>query len=762
MAEIVTDNRKKFQELLRRLFQFESADLDFGIYRILNYKRDIIDRFIEKDLLDAVAKELNFGALAEQSDTAKHLQELGGQIKELLGEDALDGKGNLTDQHRPVLEQKGRVADIARKYVILRGAVHGAKPRQAVEAAIFNHLYTFFSRYYDAGDFMSKRRYSRKEKYAVPYNGEDVYLHWANKDQYYIKTGEYFTDYRSVSRGLTIHFKLQAADVEKDNIKGDKRFFVPMMKKADFDRKDKEVVIPFEYRPLTEQEDIRYGQKNQQEAIIAEVLEYVPKHFAKEDKALSALMAEKSKASEGEPVTCLEHHLRQYTKRNTSDFFIHKDLKGFLERELDFYLKNEVLNVDELEVVGEGRAEAWFQTMRVMKAIGSKIIAFLAQIENFQKKLFEKRKFVIETNYCITMGNVSAEFRGEIADNDAQWVEWKELFHIDEEERNIFTAAAGTRKDCRIAFLKAHPTLVLDTRHFGREFVDRLLDSIEDLDKKTDGLLIKSENFQALNLLVEKYRGQVKCIYIDPPFNTGEDFLYKDNYQDSSWLSLLTNRIITSLALFDGEGNYFLHLDQNAVHYGKFILAPFFKELNELIFNTNATKDEESGLFSYKSFGRKFVRQHDTILHGYNTSQHFVKLWKPNRRDSRLELGQLDLLSRPKKGAPKKLADFLFYVEAYQKGHLLRRDIKIGEEKIYPVGDIWNDIYSFTQSEMRVSENVSFLTQKPEHLVRRVIQSCTTPGDLVLDFFGGSGTTPAVCHKLGRQYIAVEIGRAHV
>jgi len=285
-----------------------------------------------------------------------------------------------------------------------------------------------------------------------------------------------------------------------------------------------------------------------------------------------------------------------------------------------------------------------------------------------------------------------------------------------------------------------------------------LLATFDDLDGMTDGLLIHSENWQALNLLQARYRGQAKCIYIDPPFNTGGDFLYKDNFRNSSWIALLWDRLKLSLAIFLAEGNYFVHLDHNAVHYGKILLSGLFSEINELIFNTNATKDEESGLFSYKSFGKKFVRQHDTILHGYNSTAHFVKLWKPNRNTSQLGLGQLDLISRGKVATPRSLDDFNFYIEKYRDGVLTEHVIDRGEEKIFPIGDIWNDLYSFTQSEMRVSENLSFTTQKPENLLRRIIQTCTLPGDMVVDFFAGSGTTAAVSHKLRRKYIAVEMG----
>lgn len=171
------------------------------------------------------------------------------------------------------------------------------------------------------------------------------------------------------------------------------------------------MVIPFDYRPLTEQEDIAYGQKNQQEAILTGALEKIPKRLSPKiaGLALVALQAEKRTTSDGQPVTCLEHHLRQYTRRNTSDFFIHKDLKRFLSRELDFYLKNDVLNLDEMGAAGADRAEGWFQMMRVIKAVGGRIIEFLHQIEEFQKMLWEKRKFITETQYCITIGNIAED-----------------------------------------------------------------------------------------------------------------------------------------------------------------------------------------------------------------------------------------------------------------------------------------------------------------------------------------------------------------
>ena len=217
--------REKFQGLLRELFQFDCADLDFGIYRIMNYKRDVIEKFISTDLPKAIADELDRGVLADQSQAAKELVEVAKQITESLGKDALDADGRLAEAYHST--------PLGKKYLDLKGKAAGGRGRQALEATIFNHLHTFFSRYYQDGDFISKRRYSKRQRYAIPYNGEEVYLHWANHDQYYVKTAENFHDYSFTSRGVTVHFKIKAANVEQNNVKGDTRFFIPRVKEID-------------------------------------------------------------------------------------------------------------------------------------------------------------------------------------------------------------------------------------------------------------------------------------------------------------------------------------------------------------------------------------------------------------------------------------------------------------------------------------------------------------------------------------------------
>ena len=576
----VQTNLSKFQGLLRELFQFDCADLDFGIYRIMNHKREVVDRFISEKLPASVAAELDSGPLAQQAQAAANLNVKAEGVRAALGENAIDDRGELAEAYRELplgkeyLEAQQRAAD-------------GSRSRDAVEAAIYNHLYAFFSRYYEEGDFISKRRYSRSQRYAIPYNGEEVYLHWANSDQYYVKSDEHFRNYDwNTPNGVSVQFRLKNADVEQNNVKGDRRFFIPRVSETEWDAGNDTITIPFEYRPLSASEGTKYGKTNTQDKIIEAAISDTPEQLGASPKAIAALNGEHHHNGNSQ-VSRLEHHLRQYVRRNNSDFFIHKDLSGFLSRELDFYLKNEVLDLDNLATAGQGMSEGWFQQMRLTKAVGSQIIDFLAQIEGFQKMLWEKRKFVTETQYCITLSSIAPEFYAEIVANDAQWDEWWKLMGVDGTDRTE-------------AFLKAHPTLVLDTKHFHSGFVDLLLGSFPDLDGVTDGVLVHGDNWQAISTLKERYKDVIQCVYIDPPYNTDASaILYKNGYKDSSWLSLLESLLSKSVVLMSKTGVLCCAIDDEEAPLMRLTLRNLFpKELGIVAVRSNPAGRKSKNLFA--------------------------------------------------------------------------------------------------------------------------------------------------------------------
>ena len=221
----------------------------------MNHKRDAVERFISEQLPAAIAAELDCGPLAQQTQAQADLAEIAKQVIESFGEDAIDENGDLAASHHHF--------PLGRKYLeAQRQAGDSSRSRDAVEADIYNHLYTFFSRYYEEGDFISKRRYSRNQRYAIPYNGEEVYLHWANNDQYYVKSDEYFRNYDwRAPNGVSVHFRLRSADVEQNNVKGERRFFIPLVSETKWDAGSNAITIPFEYRPLSGSETTSYGNR---------------------------------------------------------------------------------------------------------------------------------------------------------------------------------------------------------------------------------------------------------------------------------------------------------------------------------------------------------------------------------------------------------------------------------------------------------------------------------------------------------------------
>ena len=221
------------------------------------------------------------------------------------------------------------------------------------------------------------------------------------------------------------------------------------------------------------------------------------------------------------------------------------------------------------------------ETARTVHTLATDIIAFLAQLEEFQKRLWLKKKFVLSTEYCLTLDRVPEKFYPEIAANSAQREAWKHLFSIEEINGNLI--GADYAEPLTVEFLQQHPNLVLDTGHFSPDFKDRLLSHLDNLDAETDGLLIHGENFQALNLLTTKYRESLKAIYIDPPYNTkGSPILYKNNYRDSSWLSLVLDRIAVSQELLADNGIFCASIDDVEGPNLRHALWTVFGKENEL------------------------------------------------------------------------------------------------------------------------------------------------------------------------------------
>ena len=580
---------ERLKALLREMFQLDRGDLDFGLYRIMNMKAAEVTAFLDDDLLPQVRSVLQSAHGDDRRAPEREVVSLA---------DAPGARAGNPDRSSMVAEMRVRIAET--------GTDGDA------EAEVYNRLADFFSRYYSEGDFVSQRRYSggAATAYLIPYEGEEVKLHWANADQYYVKTTENYAAYAfSIGEGdaaRRVRFEIAAADNEKDNVKetnGRQRRFVLAAGDGATTRDGGLLTARFEHRPLTEREKTRWpgNGTSQQRRVDADSCARI---LAAADPDWRALLAAPAPTEANGDRTLLARHVERYTAKNSFDYFIHKDLGGFLRRELDLYLAAEALNLDDVErgdAFGLGRALA---RVRAVRRIGGKIIDFLAQLEDFQKRLWLKKKFVLEAQWCVTLDRVPETLRPEIAANGAQCAEWKALYAVDEVDGDLANGGAAWSDPPGTDFLKRHPFLTVDTRHFSRDFADRLLAALSDagpLDERSDGLLIHGENFQALNLLQARYRERVKCVYIDPPYNSKTtEILYKNSYKHSSWLTLMENRLEMSRNLSAYDGSHVVAIDENEQEILGRLLSNLFPDHSKICVSiVHNKKGIQGALFSY-------------------------------------------------------------------------------------------------------------------------------------------------------------------
>jgi adenine-specific DNA-methyltransferase len=594
---------EKLKTLLMELFQLDQPDLDFGLYRVMHAKSAEVTQFLDKDLLPQVKAAFSEYKSSDKAEIERELAELTANIQRAGMDPAQSPKVQELNKRL-----KESAVDIA-----------------SLEAEVYDHLYSFFRRYYSEGDFLSKRVY-KAGVYAIPYQGEEVKLHWANADQYYIKTSEYLRDYAFRLRPgdskspMRVHFRLVDADEgEHGNVKAaegkDRAFILAAAGDSGRDfvaeeggKQGKELSIRFEYRPsaLTDwPEDAREGKTKPPAQKDLSVLA-VKRVLAVADASLAHWMADLGRPhvlSSGEKAdyTRLEAHLRRYTARNTFDYFIHKDLGSFLRRELDFYIKNEVMHLDDVENESAPRVEQYLSKIKVIRRVAGKIIAFLAQLEDYQRKLWTKKKFVVETQYCITLDRIPEDFYPEIAANDAQREEWVRLFVINEIEGDLVTP--GYSVPLTVPFLMANRALPVDTSHFNRNLQARLVSSISGLDDRTDGLVVHANNVDGTSLIMQRYRGTIGTAYNDPPYNTdASEILYKNGYRSSSWCTLIEPVIESCHELLSDKGILCTTIDDQQVIELTTIVKQVFGEDGML--GTVAVRSNPSGRITLRGMAQ--------------------------------------------------------------------------------------------------------------------------------------------------------------
>lgn len=502
-------SQAKFSALLRQdILKLDLADLDFGIYRILNYRRAHVLAYLE----DTLPSRINTwtDALAQAS---------GGELASTEADNC------------------------------------------------YYHLHTFFARYWDDGDFIPRARRGGSAAYAVPYNGQDTHFHWATKGSHYVKSGELFARYAYKDGAQDVRFTLAQAELEKDNAKGSAKHFFPLR----FAAVDGGFDLQWQWRAATEPEVKRYKNKSASRPKDDSPDDIAPdtdgddtatEGATLQERVLNDWLTGNAFAAAKPPASLnplsLANHAKRFVRKNTSDFFVHPQLGEFLRGELDVYLKHEFVQVWDAPDAELPRIRAKFNLVR---HIALDLIAFLNQIETFQATLFEKRKFVLQADYLVQCSWLQREggadgkkLLAEAMANPNQAAEWASWV-------GQKTSGKGKPSDGK-KLLASYPHLPLHTVHFSADFKARVLACFDDIEAALAGELLHSDNYAALRTLEPAYRERVKCIYIDPPYNTDASPIdYKNGFRESSWLSLIERRVHCSMDMLHKTGVLCIAID---------------------------------------------------------------------------------------------------------------------------------------------------------------------------------------------------------
>ncbi|GAA9452686.1 hypothetical protein HpHA289_04520 [Helicobacter pylori] len=599
---------------------------------------------------------------------------------------------------------------------------------------LFDKLYSFFKRYLSANGgiyFNDTPLYDSlytKSGYEKCSLKKDTALFYKTKDLYYVKSETNYKDFCFELENIIFNFDTSSLESKKNNEKVDLVFNLK-------DTDTKTNTLNF---------SVTLSSKGNQTKM-SEILKECSNQGVKLDEEV------------------LKKAFVKFKKQGSMDYFIHKNALGFLKEQLDLYLFEylfkEMTEFDAKRLNG----------INTIKEVALQVISLVSEFENELCKIWNKPRFVLNSHFIVSLDRLKAKNYdlNKITSHKnypKQVKEWQDL-------------SLKTTDN-----LLENEFLPLDTLYF-----KDLEEEIKNLfnEGEINGTLIKSENYQALNSLKNRYKETIDCIYIDPPFNTGSDFAYIDKFQDSTWLSLMHNRLELAYDFLSSQGSFYLHLDNNANYLGRMLLNDIFgKEnfRNEIIWRRKqATSygDKYFGVVSDTIF--LYSKTDKNIFHTIkslndeNTQKYIKERFVFSDKDGRkyMKSPLVNSLNRPNlkyvfQGINPPPNGWLYsqtrMQELFDNNELLipndpnariYRKIFLDKYEGQEISNLWLDISIVNPMAI---EQEDFQTQKPEKLLERIIQASSDENSIVLDFFAGSGTTCAVAHKLKRKYIGIEMG----
>ena len=630
------------------------------------------------------------------------------------------------------------------------------KPFPDFREELFEKLYTFFQRYFsESGSIYFRYTPLHQNVYEKVYTDDkDVMLFWKTHMLYYVKTDRLFKNLK----------------VEVDNI-----IFFFDVSKLEYKRANEKKAIVYEFKEKREEGTI--------------VFSVYYSERGKKTKIIDTLRALKKEGININEDT-LEEAFRVFEKQNEVDYFINKDAKTFLREQFDIWLYQYVFS-------GESEwSKDRITQLQILKDISFKIIDFISQFEDELVKIWNKPKFVLNSNYVITLDRIVSVCHCEARSDEAisliekilnhenieeQIKEWKDLGIVTDN----FNRSEILENNLMGRQLEKYKYLPIDTKYF-KDLEFEILGLFDDLDASLDGWLIKSENYQALNTILPKFKEKVQTIYIDPPFNkeSDADYFYSVKYKDASWITLLENRLRLAKDSLNLKGSIFVRCDYNGNMYVRLLTNEIFGEenfRNEIVISRISKQDPKvkklntatDSLFLY-SKNEKFLfqllfkklskakseRWHAMDSQGQGQPLYIFGYFLEPPKRRHWTYGQENIKQMEVEGKIRlkcKNCDYIHYSGIWRScpncGN--KDNIKIEyllaptEEK--QVDSNWTDISGYTS-------NWNFPTENSEILLKRVIKSTSKEDNLIIDFFLGSGTTTAVAHKLKRKWIGVEMG----
>ena len=404
---------------------------------------------------------------------------------------------------------------------------------------LFDRLYNFFKRYFsESGSIYFRFTPPHEHVYEKVYTDDrDVALFWKTHMLYYVKTDRLFRSMVVEVDGFRFFFDVSILEHKRAN---EKRSLV-----YDFKERREDGTLAF---------TVTYSERGRK-TNIADIR-----------RAIKDALGLKKYTAQVPSEKTLERAFRLFERQSEVDYFINKDARKFLREQFNLWLYQYVFEPEERQ--GTVWTERRIRQLQVLKKIAYKIVDFIAQFEDELVRIWNKPKFVLGSHYVITLDRIAAQEGGTAALERLlahpgmadQVQEWRDLGMVGEEftpEQVWVEDLMGKRLHERYRYLP------LDTRHFpDLEMV--ILSLFDHLDRELDGRLVHSENYQALKTMLPKFRERVKTIYIDPPYNTGNDeFIYDDHFRHSSWLTMMENRLRLAREWMRGDGVIFVSVDDN-------------------------------------------------------------------------------------------------------------------------------------------------------------------------------------------------------